>query len=105
LFQKAEVFVLTSLSDVHPKAVLESISMGTPVVISKECDFSEIEEFEAGIIVELNVEEVHNALITMFESEGIRNKYSKNTRRLVHERFLLENQIKKMIEMYQTIKK
>jgi len=105
LFKKAEVFVLTSLTDVHPKAVLESLSMGTPVVISKECDFPEIEEFEAGIIVELNVLDIHNALIAIFENSEIRNKYSKNSKRLIQEKFLLENQIKKVINMYERILK
>jgi|TARA_B110001454_G_scaffold218022_1_gene244813 glycosyltransferase involved in cell wall biosynthesis len=103
LFTKAEVFLLTSLADVHPKAILESLSVGTPVIISKECDFPEVEEFEAGIIVGLDINEIHNALITMFENEENRNKYSENARRLVNERFLLDNQIKKMIQMYENL--
>jgi len=103
LFTKAEVFLLTSLTDVHPKAVLESLSIGTPVIISRECDFPEVEEFEAGIIVGLDINEIHNALITMFENEENRNKYSKNAKKLVNERFLLDNQIKKMIQMYENL--
>jgi len=99
----AEIFVLTSLTDVHPHAVQEALVMKTPVIISKECDCPEVEEFEAGKIVELDVNKIYSAMVNLLENPEIILKYSENTVNLVQERFLLENQMKKIIGMYQDI--
>ena len=103
LLNSAEIFVLTSLTDVHPHAVQEALVMKTPVIISKECDCPEVEEFEAGKIVELDVNKIYSAMVNLLENPEIILKYSENTVNLVQERFLLENQMKKIIGMYQDI--
>jgi glycosyltransferase involved in cell wall biosynthesis len=103
LMQSAEVFVLTSLTDVHPRAVQEALVMKTPVIISKECDCPGVEEFEAGKIVQLDSDKVHEALVDLLTNSETLDKYSKNSVKLVQEKYLLENQMKKIIDMYNNV--
>ena len=103
LMQSAEVFVLTSLTDVHPRAVQEALVMKTPVIISRECDCPGVEEFEAGKIVLLDSDKVHEALVDLLTNPETLDKYSKNSIKLVQEKYLLENQMKKIIDMYNNV--
>jgi glycosyltransferase involved in cell wall biosynthesis len=103
LMQSAEVFVLTSLTDVHPRAVQEALVMKTPVIISRECDCPGVEEFEAGKIVLLDSDKVHEALVDLLTNSETLDKYSKNSVKLVQEKYLLENQMKKIIDMYNNV--
>lgn len=103
LMQSAQVFVLTSLTDVHPRAVQEALVMKTPVIISRECDCPGVEEFQAGKIVSLNSEKVYEALVDLLINSDTLEKYSNNSIELVKEKYLLENQMKKIIDMYSKV--
>lgn len=100
LLESAKIFALTSYSDVHPVAITEALMMGVPVLITKNCDFPEVEEYNAGIIVEANVESIYKGLVNMINDEDKLLVFSKNTKKLVVEQFLFEDKLKKYEEMY-----
>ena len=100
LLESAKLFVLTSHSDVHPIAVQDALTMGVPVVITKKCDYPEVGEYEAGIIVEPNIDSIHKAIIKMLVDENRLSLFSKNAKKLINERFLLKDQAKKYEQMY-----
>ena len=103
LFKSAKLFSLTSISDIHPRAIQEALTMGVPVVISKESDYPEVEEYNAGIIVNLDSKEICHAFEKLLKNDEILNTFSNNAKKLIKEKFLLEEQVKKFEKLYQNI--
>lgn len=100
LLESAKLFVVTSHSDVHTTAALEALAMGVPVVITKASDFPEIDEYLAGITVDTDVNSVYNALVKILENESRFSEFSQNAKKLIRDKFLIENQIKKYEQMF-----
>ena len=99
LLKNAKLYTLTSHSDVHPTAIQDALAMGAPVLITKACDYPEVEEYDAGIIVDSNVDSVFNGLNKMLNESNL-EQLSNNASRLIQDRFLVGNLIKKYEEMY-----
>ena len=99
LLKNAKIFSLPSKSDVHPRAIQEALFMGVPVVISNECDYPEVEEYNAGIIVNQDSKQVTNAFKKILCDQNI-DKISNNAKKLIHERFLGIDQIMKFEKIY-----
>ena len=99
LLESAKLLVHTASGDIHPLAVEEALTMGIPVVVTN-CDMPEIAEYQAGIIVEPDINSIHQALIKMLEDENKLSIFSKNAKKLVNEKFLLKDQVKKYESMY-----
>ena len=93
LLLHAKIFALTSYSDVHPVAVEESLFMGNPVLITKNCDFPEIEEYNAGVVVDATFESVYDGLVKILESDEKLEEYSKNAKQLAEEKFLFKDKV------------
>ena len=54
LFNEALATVVCSYTEVFSLVALESIANSTPVVISSQCDFDDIEKYSAGVITKSN---------------------------------------------------
>lgn len=100
LLESTKLFILTSHSDIHPMASVEAIGMGAPVILTKISDFPEVEEYKAGILVDENEGSVVNAVLKMLEDESALLEYSKNAKRLMMDRFLIEKNVKQYEEMF-----
>ena len=103
LLNSAKLFVSTSHSDIHTTTALEALAIGKPVIITKNSDFPEIDDYEAGITVENTEESVFNAISELLDDETKIQKFSDNAKRLVEEKFLLENQIEKYENMFSKV--
>jgi len=99
LLKEAEIFVLTSHSDIHPTAIQEALTMGKPVLITRACDYPEIEEYNAGIIAENTVDSVFQGLKQILNNSDL-SELSKNASKLIREKYLVENLIKSYEDMY-----
>ena len=93
LLRHAKIFALTSYGDIHPVALLESLLMGNPVLITKNCDFPEIEEYDAGVVVDATFESVYAGLVKILKSDEKLEEYSKNAKKLANDKFLFENKV------------
>ena len=93
LLHHAKIFALTSYGDIHPVALLESLLMGNPVLITKNCDFPEIEEYDAGVVVDATFESVYAGLVKILKSDEKLEEYSKNAKKLANDKFLFENKV------------
>ena len=100
LLESASLFVLTSHSDVHPIAVQDALTMGSPVIITESCDYPEVKEYDAGLIIDEDVKQITNSILSIVNDEERLGKMSENARRLVLERFQSKVLIKKYDEMY-----
>jgi glycosyltransferase involved in cell wall biosynthesis len=106
LLQHAKIFVLTSYNDIHPRAVQEALTVGTPVIITKVCDYPEVEQYNAGMTVDLDELSIYNALKNLLENDDKRRTMSSNAKNLIKNRFLLVDQVKKFEQVYlEAIKK
>ena len=102
LLSSARLFVTTSQSDIHTTTAIEALAIGKPVVITKNNDFPEIDDYQAGITVESTHESIFNAISELLDNETKIQKFSDNAKRLVEEKFLLKNQIDKYENMFRT---
>ena len=93
LLQHAKIFALTSYSDIHPVSVEEALFMGNPVLITENCDFPEIEEYDAGVVVDATLDSVYAGLVKILQSDEKLEEYSKNAEQLAKDKFLFENKI------------
>ena len=80
-------------SDIHPVSVEEALFMGNPVLITKNCDFPEIEDYDAGVVVDATFESVYTGLVKILQSDEKLEEYSKNAEQLAKDKFLFENKI------------
>ncbi|MDC1023979.1 glycosyltransferase [Nitrosopumilus sp.] len=99
LLKEAEIFVLTSHSDIHPTAIQEALTMGKPALITRACDYPEIEEYDAGIVAENTVDSVFQGLKQILNNSDL-SELSKNASKLIREKYLVENLIKSYEDMY-----
>lgn len=100
LLESAKIFVLTSYSDIVPAAVLEALAMELPILITRNCDFPEIEEYDAGILVEANVNSIFQGLNKMITDENKLLVFSKNAKKLSSDKFLFEGKVKELEKMF-----
>ena len=103
LLKSAKIFSLISKSDIHPRAIQEALTMGVPVVISKESDYPEVEEYNAGKIVSLEKENISQTFEKLLQNDSELKIQSNNAKKLINEKFLAEEQIKKFEKIYSDI--
>lgn len=100
LLESATLFVLTSHSDVHPIAVQDALAMGIPVVITKECDYPEVDEYKAGISVDPTISSIKEGILKMLESKDQFAVFSQNAKKIINDKFVLKDLAKKYEQMY-----
>jgi glycosyltransferase involved in cell wall biosynthesis len=103
LLKFAKIFSLISKSDIHPRAIQEALTMGVPVVISKESDYPEVEEYNAGKIVSLDNKKISQTFEKLLRNDSELKIQSNNAKKLINEKFLAEEQIKKFEKIYSDI--
>jgi glycosyltransferase involved in cell wall biosynthesis len=99
-YKHAQIFTLTSKDDIRPRAVQDALTMGIPVLITENCDYPEVEEYNAGRIVKFNKKDVEKNMIEMLQNKNELLNQSENAKKLINEKFLLYVQIKKYDKMY-----
>jgi glycosyltransferase involved in cell wall biosynthesis len=100
LLDKSIFFILTSHSDVHPIAVQDALAMGKPVIVTKECDYPEVSEYNAGFEVDPTIESISEAIEKILSNKSKIQTLSKNAKKLTHEKSLMEVKIKEYEKMY-----
>ena len=68
--------------------------------------YNELDEYKAGITVDLDSNSVYNAVEELLNNEEKLKEYSKNTKKLINDKFLLESKFKEYEKMFlEVIKK
>jgi poly(glycerol-phosphate) alpha-glucosyltransferase len=87
-FASADAFVLPSLSEGLPMAVLEAWSYGLPVIMTPQCNLPEGLAADAALRIGSSPADIADGLRRLFAmAEGDRREMGKRGRRLVEERF------------------
>lgn len=102
LYSGADAFINPTWADNFPTVNLESLACGTPVITYDTGGSPEAVDANTGIIVERgNVEELHNAILTIKTKWGENNWIKCRTR--CKECFNRYNQYQKYIDLYKTL--
>jgi len=94
--------VLTSYAEGFSNSILEYMAAGKPVVATNVGGAAEaIIENETGFLVKSDDDEtMANRLIELLENEGKAARFGKNAKKIIEEKFSLENQLNKTLELY-----
>lgn len=97
----AEFLVLPSFSEGFSMAVLEAMACCLPVLITPGCNFPEVEEEDAGLVVDPNAEAVEEGLRTLMgTSEAERGHMGERGREMIERRYTWDKVAGQMIEVY-----
>jgi len=99
----ADVFVLPSYSEGFSIAILEAMICELPVIITHPCNFPEVDEVKAGIVVCPDANSVFESLTSLVDNPQLREEMGKRGRRLVLEKFTWDKIALKMINLYQEV--
>ena len=83
--KQADVFVLPSFEEGDSIALKEAISIGIPVIISKQCRMDIVEKCNAGIVIDTNSHELSKALVSLEELNL--EKMGNNARKLAEKSY------------------
>jgi glycosyltransferase involved in cell wall biosynthesis len=100
-FCASDAFILPSLSEGHPVAVLEAWSYGLPVLMTPQCNLQE--GFAMGAAIELQPEtsSIADALQALFRMPAAeREEIGRRGRRLVEDRFSWDRIVAEMSSVY-----
>jgi glycosyltransferase involved in cell wall biosynthesis len=76
-----------------------------PVIITDQCNFSEVLENRAGIIIKPNAQELAEALIELLNNPQLCDEMGENGRKLVLEKFTWDKIANKMMDLYKSLLK
>ncbi len=101
---RADLFVLTSFNENFANVVIESLHVGTPVLISEQVGLSSFVRREnLGWVSSLNVESIKTNLIRAFNDVNKRKNINEIGRTKIQQSFSEKVLIQKYVENYQSI--
>jgi glycosyltransferase involved in cell wall biosynthesis len=97
-----DMFVLPSLTEGTPMALLEAMAMGVPVVASRVGGVPKVIEndFNGLLISPASVEELKDKIIALHESKSLRKKLVESAFLVVSERYSIESWYRKIAYIY-----
>lgn len=100
LYEISDCFIHPSDSEGFSISILEALTNLLPVFITKACNFSDVEKYNAGVVLNNNnVEILFKALQNMTKKQLAVQK--KNTKRLITEKFTIAIMAKKLETLYE----
>jgi len=98
-YTDADVYVLPSVHEGFPITVLEAMACGTPVIVTKGCNISEVVE-GCGLVVDNDRDSISGAILTMLEDNGLREHLATQGRLKVRNEFSWDSIAKKIEAAY-----
>jgi len=102
-YEAASVFVLPSRTENFGIVVAEAMAMGTPVVISREAPWLDVESHNAGSWVDLDAEKFAAAIADILENPDMAAQMGENGRRLVETKYTWDRIAKRMLKVYENV--
>lgn len=100
VLNKYEIFILPSLYEGHPKALLEAMACQLPVIGSKVEGIKEvIEHGKDGLLCEPSPNGIKRAIIQLMKNKHLREKLGRNAKRKILDKFTVEKQIDAQIDL------
>lgn len=83
--------------------ITEAMACGTPVVISEECHFPEVEQAGAGRVVALDPHAIVDSLLFYLENKAQRDAAGANAQQLVSSRYTWDSVAREFIKVYESL--
>ena len=99
----ADIFVLPSHSDVLGIAVLEAMAARLPVVITEKCEFPEVSENGAGLVVKADEASIAGAITRLLADAALRKQMGHQGNKLVTENYTWQATAAMMIDLYKDL--
>ena len=99
----ADLFVLPSHSEGFALTVLEAMAARLPVVITKGCEFNEVSEHGAGLVVEADEAQIAEAITTLLSDTDLCKRMGQQGHKLVTERYTWQVAAATMVNLYKTL--
>lgn len=88
LIENSDVFIQTSRSEGMPMGILEALSYGMPVIITRGTSLvDEVNQYNCGYTCENNAKEISKAIKKAFETKMKWKEYGDNARKLIEEKY------------------
>ncbi|PPS42776.1 glycosyltransferase [Chroococcidiopsis sp. TS-821] len=101
----ANIYVAPSYSEGFSMSVLEGMASGLPCVITTGCNFPEAAVAQAAYVVNINAEELADALTKCLQNPQQAKQMGNRARQLVFEKYTWERVASQLIEIYMSIRK
>ena len=98
----ADVYVLPSVYETFPVAVLEACACGTPIILTDRCGIADVIEGQAGLVVPYDREQLQHALLHMLDDDKMRLRFGERGKSLVRERFTWGSITEQVISIYES---
>ena len=102
-YRAASLLAIPSRQEAMSIVVLEAGIMGTPVLLTDQCGFDEVERIGGGKVVSASVKGLQNGLIEILKDKGTLKSMGANLKRHVIDNYTWERIINKYIDLYNQI--
>ena len=101
---KSELFILPSFYERNPKALLEAMACGLPVIGTNVEGIKEIiKHKENGYLCGVELNSIRKAILEVLRHKKLQERISQNARKTILERFSLERSLQKEIEVLKSL--
>ncbi|MBM9469127.1 glycosyltransferase [Nakamurella sp. YIM 132084] len=98
---RASVFVLPSIDEPYPMAVLESMAHGTPVIVTESCGLADlIRQTNSGLVVDHSTAGLADAIDTIVTDLSLATTMGENARRAVREQASIDAVVDQLLDHY-----
>lgn len=105
ILKNAYAFIQLSRHEGQPMGVMEALSIGLPTIVTYNTTFGDfVNNYNAGIGVNIDDKEIFNAIKKIYEDKNLRNEYSENAYIYMNKLYNFDNVIKDLIEKYEKIR-
>ncbi len=102
----ADIFILPSYQEGFSMAITEAMAASLPVIITRECNFDEVEQFHAGVVIDNgDMAAFAQSAARMIDDSADRQSMGQNGRLLVQRQFTIEAASEKLELLYEAVAK
>lgn len=100
-FNAASLMVIPSRQEAMSIVVLEAGIVGLPVLLTNQCGLNDLQQIDAGIVVDPSVKAIKNGLVEILvNNENKLELFGENLKKHVQSNFLWESIVKKIESLY-----